>query len=103
MPCVPSFHARFRVTEILSMYECLKVAPSIFWEEYTNLPAVQINEATNRRFRERVAPYSNRTNENIQRAILRVTIIAVVLATLTVVQLVIDGAWIQWLQRQVFG
>lgn len=99
----PVFHARFPVTEILSMYECLKVVPRIFWEEYTNLPAVQINEATNRRFRERVAPYSNRTNENIQRAILWATIIAVLLATLTVVQLVIDGAWIQWLQRQVSG
>ena len=54
----PVFHARFPVTEILSMYECLKVAPRIFWEEYTNLPAVQINESTNRRFRERVTPYS---------------------------------------------
>ena len=53
----PVLRNRFTVTEILSMRECLRVAPRIFWEEYTNLPAVQVNEATNRKFRERAAPY----------------------------------------------
>ena len=52
----PAFHARFPVTEILSMYECLRLAPPVFWQEYTQLPEGRINTATNQEFRTRVNP-----------------------------------------------
>ena len=57
------FRAKFSVAEIWSMYESLRHAPALFWEEYKNLPDVEVNESNNHRFRERVAPYSHiRTN-----------------------------------------
>lgn len=51
------FHQRFSVPEILSIYESFQPAPKLFWEEYTKLPENDINEETNRKFRELVAPY----------------------------------------------
>lgn len=51
------FHQRFSVMEILSIYESMMPAPKLFWEAYTNLPENDINEETNRKFRELVAPY----------------------------------------------
>ena len=85
------FRNRFTVTEILSMCECLRVAPRIFWEEYTNLPAVQVNEATNRKFKERAAPYQTRRGEVTQRTMLLVAVAAVLLAVPTVINVLLDG------------
>ena len=53
----PIFHKRFSVPEILSIYESFRPAPPLFWEAYANLPENDINEETNRKFRELVAPY----------------------------------------------
>ena len=53
----PIYRQRFPASELMSMYDCLRVAPRVFWEEYKDLPDVQVSEATNRRFRERAAPY----------------------------------------------
>ena len=89
------FHTRFPVSEILSMYECLRAAPRVFWEEYTSLPAVQVNEATNRKFRERVGPYATHRNENIQRTILAVAAITV-LVTLVALLSPLIGDVSEW-------
>lgn len=53
----PIFHQRFTAPEILSIYESCLPAPKLFWEAYINLPENDINEETNRKFRELVAPY----------------------------------------------
>lgn len=87
----PVFRNRFTVTEILSMRECLRVAPRIFWEEYTNLPAVQVNEATNRKFKERAAPYQARRGEVTQRTMLLVAVAAVLLAVPTLLYVLLEG------------
>ena len=52
------FHERFAVSELLSVYESLRHAPPLFWKEYTQLPDEEVNEETNRRYRERAVPYS---------------------------------------------
>ncbi|MDE2899544.1 MAG: hypothetical protein OXN15_00740 [Chloroflexota bacterium] len=51
------FHQRLSPSELLSVYEALSPAPSLFWDEYAGLPADQVSEETNRSFRERAAPY----------------------------------------------
>ncbi len=53
------FHKQFRVTELLSMYEALRFAPPIFWEEYCNLEEGQISYDNNRRYRESAAPFQH--------------------------------------------
>ena len=95
----PVFRNRFPVTEILSMRECLRVAPRIFWEEYANLPAVQVNEATNRKFRERAAPYQARRSERTQRRMLLVTALATLLAVLTLVSVLPVETLIDWISE----
>ena len=87
----PVFRNRFTVTEILSMRECLRVAPRIFWEEYTNLPAMQVNEATNRKFKERAAPYQARRGEVTQRTMLLVAVAAALLAVPTLLYVLLEG------------
>ena len=37
------FRAKFSVAEIWSMYESLRHAPALFWEEYKNLPDVEVS------------------------------------------------------------
>ena len=90
------YHQRFPVSELLSMYECLRVAPRVFWEEYKDLPAVQVNETTNRRFRERAAPYSSRGGDGFQRKTLIVAGVAVLVAALTFIETSIDGGSVAW-------
>lgn len=87
----PVFRARFPVTEILSMYECLRAAPDIFWENYISLPAVQVNETTNRKFRERAAPYQIHQGEVTQRALLLVGVAAVLIAVPTLLYVLLEG------------
>ena len=53
------FHLRFRPTELLSIYESLRFAPPKFWEEYSRLPAHEINPDTNHRYRQSASVYSN--------------------------------------------
>ena len=100
----PVFHNRFPVSEILSMYECINAAPRIFWEEYTNLPDVQVNEATNRKFRERVASYAVRENTITQRTMLLVAVVTIIVAVLislpTLSDAVTDGSsLVEWFRR----
>ncbi len=99
----PFFHKRFQVSEILSMYECLRGAPAIFWEEYTKLGRKQINEASNRKFRERVAPYSVHRTEVTQRTILLITVVAVFIAVPTLLNILVEGEFLWWLQQEIFN
>ena len=55
----PAFHQRFSVAELLGMYEALRFAPDIFWEEYANLDETKISDDMNRRFRASAAPYQH--------------------------------------------
>ena len=86
----PVFHARFPASELLSMYECMRDAPRLYWDEYANLPAVEVNEANNQRFRERVAPYRHSQLDHLQRVAI---IAALVAAALAVVPTVLGYIW----------
>ena len=104
------FHDRFSVSEILSMYECLRAAPAIFWEEYVNLPDWQVSKSTNREFRERVAPYVVNQGEKHQRNILLLTVLIIVLTVLTVgvafltlLSELLDTTFIDWIKREILG
>ena len=55
----PALHQRFGVAELLGMYETLRFAPAIFWEEYANLDETQINDDTNQKYRASAAPYQH--------------------------------------------
>ena len=92
----PIYHQRFPVSELLSMYECLRVAPRVFWREYKDLPDVQVNEATNRKFRERAAPYSNSGANAFQRRAFVIAVLAVLAAVLTFAEASIDGGLLRW-------
>ena len=92
----PIYRRRFPVSELLSMYDCLRVAPRIFWEEYKDLPDVQVNEATNRRFRTRVAPYGTREGAALHRKTLIIAVAAVLVAVVTFVEASIDGGFVGW-------
>ena len=70
----PVYRHRFPVSELLSMYDCLRVAPRVFWEEYKDLPAVQVSEATNRKFRERAASYGTRGGDTLHRKTLIIAV-----------------------------
>ncbi len=84
------FHERFPVSELLSMYECFRAVPRVFWEEWRGLPAVQVNETTNRRFRERVAPHTARLELSVQSAALLVSFLAACVALLFGLPAILD-------------
>ena len=72
------FHERFSVSEILSVYEGLRFAPTLFWEEYANLDDDQISRETNRSYLERAAPFVHSQTS-------RHTIIVIIVAVLTLI------------------
>ena len=76
----PRFHQLFTKSELLSMYEALQFAPSTFWDEYSTLEKWEINENTNRKFREMAAPYQHSDTRNIAKAALRTSTIALIVA-----------------------
>ena len=92
----PAFHARFPVSEILSMDECLRLAPYIFWEEYTSLPESRINKATNEEFRHRVAPYQASSGMVNQRMMLTLAVVAVLVTVPSLVYLILEGTLSEW-------
>ena len=71
-----AYHHRFSVSELLSIYEALRPAPPLFWEEYASLSDEQITIETNRSFRERAVPYGHTQSSRYNR-------IVIVVATLT--------------------
>lgn len=76
----PRFHQFFTKSELLSMYETLKFAPSTFWDEYSSLEKWEINENTNRKFREMAAPYQYSDTRSIARAALIISTVALIVA-----------------------
>ena len=95
----PVYRRRFPVSELLSMYESLRVAPRIFWEEYKSLPDPQVNEATNRKFRERAAPYRSGGGSVLQRRAFAIAVLAVLAAVGTFLDASIDGGIVGWFVR----
>ena len=81
----PRFHQLFTKSELLSVYEALKFAPSTFWEEYSTLEECEINEDTNRKFRDMAAPYQYSDTRNIATAALRTSAIALIIALIVAV------------------
>ena len=73
-------HRRFTKSELLSMYEALKFAPSSFWDEYSRLEESEIDENTNRKFREMAAPYQYSDTRHIAKTALRISIVALIIA-----------------------
>ena len=95
----PAFHARFPVSEILSMYACLMTAPPVFWQEYRSLPESQVNRATNREFRDRVSSYRVFDREVQHRTTLSVAVVAVAAAVPTLAYLFLEGTLTQWISN----
>ena len=87
----PIFHARFSVSEILSMYECIRLAPSVFWNEYKGLPEWRISRATNQEFRNRASSYHVRDSQIHQRTAIIIAVIAVLAATPSLAYLLLEG------------
>ena len=76
------FRSRFRPSDLLSVYESMKQAPPLFWEEYTQLPEEEVNEETNQKYRERAAPYRYNLSIRHNIIVIVVGVLALVLATL---------------------
>ena len=98
----PAFHARFPVSEILSMYECLRLASPVLWHEYTRLPEGQINKATNQEFRNRASSFHLRESQVNQRLMLIVGVVAVAAILPSLTFLVLEGTLTDWL-RDLFA
>ena len=93
-----SYHARFSVSEILSMYECLRLAPPVFWHEYETLPDAQINRRTNDEFRKMTSSYHVLGSQIHQRIALFIAVVAVVAATPSLAFLFLEGTITQWVR-----
>ena len=76
------FHDRFRVSELLSVYESLQHLPPLFWEEYTQLPDVEVDEETNRKYRERAIPYRYSQSRRHNRIVITVATLTFLVAVL---------------------
>ena len=76
----PRFRQLFTTAELLSVYEILRTAPDWLWEEYSKLEKWQINETTNRKYRELAAPYQHNEIRYINKAILAISIVALAVA-----------------------
>ncbi len=76
------FHDRFSVSELLSVYESLRHAPPLFWEEYTQLPDEEVDEETNRKYRERAIPYRYSQSSRHNNILIGVTVLTLLVAVL---------------------
>ena len=76
------FHDRFSLSELLSVYESLQHSPPLFWEEYTQLPDDDVDEETNRKFRERSIPYHYSQSSRHNRKIVVVTVLALIVGVI---------------------
>ncbi len=72
------FHQRFSPSELLSIYEALRLTPRLFWEEYANLPDHQISQNTNRIFRARAAPFGHSQSSRYNKIVIVVAVITLV-------------------------
>lgn len=77
-----AFHDRFSVSELLSVYESLQHSPPIFWEEYAQIPDEEINEETNRKFRERAVPYRYSQSSKHNRILMIVAVLTLLVGAM---------------------
>lgn len=83
------FHQRFSKSELLSMYEGLRQAPPLFWEEYINLPDYAVSQETNRKFRERIAPFRYSQSRNHNQYMLAARVITIGLGVISAILTII--------------
>ena len=76
------FHDRFSVSELLSVYESLQHSPPLFWDEYTQLADDEVDEETNRKYRERSDPYRYSQSSRHNRIIIVVTILTLIVGAI---------------------
>ena len=76
----PRYLQFFSRAEMLSIYEILRSAPDWLWEEYSKLEKWQINENTNRKYRELAAPYQHREIRYFNKTMILIMIIALMVA-----------------------
>ena len=76
------FHERFSASELLSVYESLQHSPTLFWEEYTQLPDEEVGEETNRKYRERAVPFRDSQSIKYNRITITVAALTFVVAVL---------------------
>ena len=69
------FHDRYSTSDLLSVYESLQHSPPLFWEEYTQLPDEEVDEETNRKYRERAIPYRYSQSSKHNRTIIVVAVL----------------------------
>ena len=79
------FRQRFSVLELLSMYESLRFAPQLYWEEYSKLPDAAVNEETNRKYRELASPYLYAQSSKHSRIVITVAIATLALTAILVI------------------
>ena len=84
------FRNRFRPSDLLSVYESLKHAPPLFWDEYTQLADEEINEETNQKYRERAGPYRYSLSIRHNRVIISLGVLAIAITLLVAVR---DFLW----------
>lgn len=66
------------------MYELLRLAPDIIWQEYTGLSSDEITESTNERYHRIAEPFRHRQAVGHNRAIVTLTIFGLVITAMGV-------------------
>ena len=80
------FHEKFPISELLSMYEELRLAPPLFWEEYAGLTDDQVGQQTNRIYRERAAPYGRSRSIRYNKIVIVVAALTLLVAAISAVR-----------------
>ena len=80
------FHEKFPISELLSMYEELRPAPPLFWEEYAGLTDDQVSQQTNRIYRERAAPYGHSRSIRYNKIVIVVAALTLLVAAISAVR-----------------
>ena len=80
------FHEKFPISELLSMYEELRPAPPLFWEEYAGLTDDQVSQQTNRIYRERAAPYGHSRSIRYSKIVIVVAALTLLVAAISAVK-----------------
>ena len=81
--------SRFSVIELLSMYESLRHAPQRFWRVYAEIPDAELNDETNRKFREMAAPFRHSQLMSVNKALVAAALLTVLVGGITILVSVI--------------
>ena len=86
------FHDHFSPSELISVRECLRHSPSLFWEEYSNLPVESINATTNEKYRELAEPFRHRQALKHNRSTVVLAIVGLAIAAISAVVALKDAS-----------